>query len=110
MAILPISDYPAPASDKSQAQVLTERKAELNQRLQTLQQSALPAGEKERISASIGDQIHTTEQQRQHKLREASNKEKQQSAEARQVQQAQAVRLEDDDARAKARRSLDTRA
>ncbi len=110
MAILPISDYPAPASDKSQAQVLAERKAELNQQRQVTQQSALPAGEKKRISASIDDEIDAAERQRQHKLREASHEENRQAAQTRQAQQGQAGRFKADDARAQFRRSLDTRA
>ncbi|MFT9077803.1 hypothetical protein [Ethanoligenens sp.] len=110
MAILPISDYPAPASDKSQAQVLSERKGELHQRLQTVQQSGLPQQEKENLSASIRDQIRATDQQRQSKLREAAHKERQQAATARKAQETQASRRKSDKSQSQDSRRLDTQA
>lgn len=89
MAMMPISDYPAPASDKSQAQVLAERKGELNQQLQAAQQSNLPQAEKEHVSTSIRDQIEDVDQKREHKLREAGHKEKQQATAIRTDEQLQ---------------------
>lgn len=110
MAMMPISDYPAPASDKAQAQVLTERKGELNQRLQTIQQSNLPRAEKESQTASVQDQIQDVGQQREHKLREAANKDKQRITDTRQEKQKQRTLEREDMQHAQTRHMLDVQA
>lgn len=110
MAIMPISDYPAPASDKAQAQVLSERKGELKEKLQAVQQSNLPAAQKEQASDSIGGQISGVERQRQRKLRNASHQESQEQANAHEAQVKQAALEQEDAQRAKTRRALDTQA
>lgn len=110
MAMMPISDYPAPASDKAQAQVLTERKGELNQRLQAIRQSNLPQAEKESQTASVQDQIQDVRQQRDHKLREAANKDKQRITDIQQEKRKQSTLQQEDIQHAQTRRMLDVQA
>lgn len=110
MAMMPISDYPAPASDKSQAQVLAERKGELKQQLQAVQQSNLPQAEKEHVSTSIRDQIEVVDQKHEHKLREAAHQEKQQAAGIRSNEQLQNSLQQKDTERAHTRHILNVQA
>lgn len=110
MVMMPISDYPAPASDKAQAQVLAERKGELNQRLQAVGQSNLPQEEKERLASSIQGQIQDVRQQREHKLREAANKDKQSATDAQKAKRKQDALQQEDSRRAQTRRMLDIQA
>lgn len=50
MFLMPISDLPAPSDENSQAQVMHERKSELGEKMQDVDDSHLPKGEKEHIT------------------------------------------------------------
>lgn len=110
MISMPISDYPASSSDKAQAQVLTERRGELSQKQQDVEQSNLPPTEKERISNAVGDEIQHVKQQREHKLKEVAYQKKQHAESARKADEAQAQRVQADEQQAQDRAILDVKA
>jgi hypothetical protein len=60
MVLMPVSFYPMPSDDNSQAQVLQERKSELNNQAQTVEQSNLNGREKQTAVGEINDEISRT--------------------------------------------------
>lgn len=115
MNLMPISDYPASASDSAQAQVMAERKGELTQKLQVIQQSGAPQAVKQSAGETIGSQIADADRSRAHHLREAAYQHKQETARVQQehrqkAEQTQAQLEKADVQTAAVRRRLDSRA
>mgnify|MGYP001468928171 CR=1 FL=1 len=101
MILMPISDYPASSDDRSQAQVMAERKGELNQERQTVADSSLPPEQKKAAADTIDSETDDVERQRQSHLAKAARQEKQTEADAQKKA---------DLSRAETRRRLDTQA
>ena len=71
MAMMPISAYPALSDDRSQQQVLHERKSELNGQAQAVEQSGMDEREKRSALGKINRDIAATQQD----IREKRNSE-----------------------------------
>lgn len=67
MNIMPISDLPMPADDRSQLQVLGERKAELNEQAQSVRESKMPRQQKEQALDEIDSKAAAVRVEIRHK-------------------------------------------
>lgn len=72
MILMPISSYPMPADKNSQAQVDGERKSELTQQAQAVEQSPMSGRQKQRALRDIGDKISDAEKDAEQNRRGAS--------------------------------------
>jgi hypothetical protein len=76
MITLPMSDYPAPSNESAQMQVLSERKGEIAQQMQNVQDSSLDEGRKTAITDNLKAQSNNLNVEIHHKQVEKDYKEK----------------------------------
>jgi hypothetical protein len=80
MNMMPISSYPMTSDDKSQIQVLGERKSELNQQAQEITESPMSESEKQRALNDIGEKTDSANREIMHKQVSLTAKKKEDNA------------------------------
>lgn len=76
MIMFPISDYPTSSDPISRNQALTERRGDINQAMQDIDQSNLPQYQKDRINDHLSNQKADIDAKVRHNLNEQAYEKK----------------------------------